>query len=191
MARLKGRTWGGMPAADFVLSRLDGEDGEQPWSLRHAAKEVSRRLKIPITEVMLSRWRKETLRARDSEADMAAMIEGSIRALAQQAESGVSLEELVDAQIVQTIAKVYADDGVEAALDTIKAFAGLKRSITADRDSRQGIREYEESVGNLKEIINQLRTELKRQGGDPDKVNTLNTKAVAAIDAVILAGKRK
>lgn len=178
-----------MNAVEYLLIRLDGEDGEAPWSLKQGAKECTKKLKVAISEQMLSKWRTNEVRERRAEADVASMIEGSIRTLAQQAESGVPLEELVDAQIVQTIGKVYVEDGVDAALEVIKAFTSLKRSITADRDSRQGVRAYEESTANLRATIDRLTLELKVRGYDPAALDELNKQVVGEVDKMILANK--
>lgn len=190
LARLKGRVWGGMPAEEYLLIRLDGEDGEKPWTNREAADKVAKKIGGPkLSEQTISRWATAKRREVKAEQQYQDMLDASVSALARQAESGLSVDDLTGAQIILTIGKVHDQEGVDQALEVIKAFTALKRANTADRDSRQSIREYEESVAHLKETIEALRFELKRQGGDPDKVNQLNTKTVKAIDRVILAGR--
>lgn len=191
LARLKGRSWEGQPASDYLLVRLEGEDGEPAWSLAEAARRVGRKLKTRVAESTVSKWRKQQIRMRRDAEAHEAVLEASVEALARQAQSGLPLEDFVDGQIILLIARVYSQEGVEEASDFVRSLTALKRAVTADRDSRQGIREYEESVAHLNETIGALRAELKRQGGDPDKLDEINQRTVAAIDAVILAGGRR
>lgn len=192
LALLKGRVWNGEPAADYLLARLDGEDGEPPWSLREAAKHVTKKLRVKVSEHMLSKWRKREVQLRRDAEAHEALIEASVAALAKQAESGVALGDLVDAQVVLLIAKVYAEEGAEEATKFINSLTAFKRALTADRDSKQGIREYEESTANLRATIERLTQELKVRGYDPAALDALNQQVVGAVDAMILAhGKGK
>lgn len=185
MARLKGRVWNGEAATDYLMARLDGEDGEAPWTLAEAAKRVSTKLRVKVSEQTVSKWRKRVERERREADNYEALIESSVRTLAQHAESGLQLDELVDAQIVLLIAKVHSEEGVEEAGKFINSMTALKRAITSDRDSKQGIREYDESVVNLKATIERLTAELKRLGYDPAAVDAMNARTVEEIDKVL------
>ncbi|HRQ87221.1 MAG TPA: hypothetical protein PLA50_00365 [Bacteroidia bacterium] len=189
LARLKGREWGGMPAQEYLLMRLDGEDGEPAWTLEVAAKAVAKKLKAAVSIQTLSRWRKRMKEERRHSENFEAMIEATVSHLAKQSARGVSIDDMVDAQITMMIGRVYAEDGVAEAIKFMGACTALKRALTADREQKQGVREYEESVQALKHRIEVLTMELKARGYDPAALDELNRRTVAEIDAVILGNK--
>ncbi len=98
MARLKGRVWNGMPATDFLLIRLDGEDGEPAWTLREAAARVSKKIGVPVSEAIVSAWGKAQRAERRNAANVEMMIEATAARLAEHAASGLSLDDMVTAR---------------------------------------------------------------------------------------------
>jgi uncharacterized small protein (DUF1192 family) len=185
MAMLKGKTWMGMPATDYLYMRLEGEDGEAPWTLAKAAKECSKKLRVPISEHVVSKWRKRIERDVKNAEQYELLVESTVNQLARHAESGLHLDELVDAQIVMMIAKVHSEEGIEDATKFIREMTALKRAITSDREQKQGVREYEESVATLKGRIELLIAELKAKGFDPAALDDLNRRTVAEIDEMV------
>lgn len=173
------------------MMRLEGEDGEPPWSLTEAAKKVSAKLRTKVSEQMLSRWRKAQVKERRERENFEALISSTTEQLAQHAEAGIKLEEVVDAQILMLIARVHAEEGTEECVKFVGSMTSLKRAITTDRDSKQGIREYEESVGVLRKRIEHLSAELKARGFDPAALDELNKRTVEEIDAMVLSQKSK
>lgn len=191
MAPLKGRTWGGMPAVEYLYARLEAEDGEPAWNLGVAAKEVSKKLRMKVLESTISKWLKNQKRERREAENFEALVESTVAQLAKHAESGLVLEDVVDAQILILIARVHAEDGIEEATKFVNSLTGLKRAITSDRDSKQGIREYEESTAKLRATIERLTLDLKARGADPAALDDFNKQVVTAVDSMILAQRKR
>lgn len=191
MARLKGRVWEGEDATEYLFTRLMGEDGEPAWTLAEAAKAVSKKLKVKVGETTVSKWRKGQERQRKEAEDYDALIESTTNQLAKHAESGIDLDQVVDAQILIMIAQVRAESGIEEAIKFINSLTALKRAMTSDREQKQGVREYEESVEKLKARVALLSRELKLRGFDPAALDELNKRTVEEIDATIRANRPK
>lgn len=185
LARLKGLTWQGQPAVEYLYARLEGEDGEAPWTLAKGAKEVSKKLRIKVSEQTLSKWHSKQIKAAQEAERYEDLVEATTRQLAKQAESGLALKDVVDAQVVLTIGTVYANEGVDEAVKFIRAMTELKRAITAENSQSLDVSKYTESTEKLKAHIEVLTKRLKLLGSDSAELDSLNKRTVDEVDAMI------
>jgi hypothetical protein len=184
-------TWQGQPAVEYLHARLEGEDGEDPWTLAKGAKEVSRKLRIKVSEQTLSKWHTKSMRAMQERERYEDLVEVTTVQLAKQAETGLALKDVVDAQVVLTIGKVYANEGVDEAVKFIRAMTDLKRSITAENNQTLELTKYRESTEALRATIDRLTLELKSRGYDPAALDELNKQVVGEVDKMILSHRKE
>jgi hypothetical protein len=189
LASLAGRRWGGEPAADYLYARLDGEDGEDPWSVERAATEISKKLGRKVSPQTVSKWRKAEAASRRSRENFELAQRATLEFFAEHADK-VDLDRMVEAQLVFMIGRIHAEDGAEEAVAALKAYTALKRATTEERRMKQQIREYEESTERLRATIDRLTSELKSRGYDPAALDALNQRVVGEVDAMILANRK-
>ena len=188
LARLKGRTWNGLPAEEYLYIRLQGEDGEAPWLGSEAAKLVSKKLKVRVTEQVISKWLKRQVSDRRHAENYELMLTTTLSFIAERSEMALDLGDMVDAQIVMMIGRIHSEDGAEEAIKATTAFTKLKQAITAELLRKQRVREFEESVDKLKAKIESLCKQLKKAGGSAEEIDKFNHAAVKAVDDTILRG---
>jgi hypothetical protein len=171
---------------------MEGEDGEPAWTLARAAKECSKKLRVPISEHVVSKWRTKMEKLVKTDEQFGLLVETTVEQLAKQAQSGVNLAEVVDVQIMMMIAKVHSDEGIAAATKFIRELTGLKRAIVAEREQAQGVIEYQESVEKLKKQLARLVTEMKAKGHNVETLDEINKRTVEKVDEMLrLSNARK
>lgn len=168
-----------------------GEDGEAPWTGKEGAAQVSKKLKVPVSESVVSKWLKKEISNRRHAENYETMLATTMEFVAERAESTLDITDLVDGQIVMMISRIHNEDGSEEAIKATAAFTKLKQAITADQLLKQRVREYDESVEKLKARIDALCAALKKSGGSEDQIDKFNLAAVQAVDEQLGRGGLK
>lgn len=186
MIALRGRTWNGEDAVTYLYNRLTGEDGEKPWSAEEAAKRVTGKLRVRITDRTISKWLKSENQLRRAKDNFEAVTQATLEFLTNQ--DAKNLAQMVDTQIVLMIGRIHMEDGTEEAIDAVRAFTALRKTMIDEGKLEQQKVEYQESVKALRARIDALTSELKARGFDPAALDELNKRTVSEIDEMIRKG---
>lgn len=181
---LKGRQWNGEPAADYLYDRLMGEDGEQPWSVEVAAKEVTKRLRRPISASGIRRWLKAEHARRRAADNMEILQRSTLEFLSEHGSSLENLDRTITAQVVLMTARIHSEDGAEEAVKAMNAFTQLLKTLTDKEKLQQRIKEHDERVAKLKSELEALRNKLNKGGTTGDAGKHLD-QVVALVDRVM------
>ena len=185
LALLKGKTWNKMPAEEYLFMRLEGDDGEPPWSLEEAAAAVRRKLKKGVSESTISRWLIKQKRAIRIKEDIEAMEQRNLEFLTERPEALDNIENIVDFQIYSLLERVHEDEGAEAVAKVINALAGLKKIKLDERKLDQREKEWEERTEKMKSEILRLHKALKKLGLKDRDLDKLNKDTTSAIDKIV------